>query len=144
MKPFHKLLDETRIVAAIGNVELKATAELRVHVEKSCPNDVMDRAAEVFANLHMHQTRYRNGALIYIAYKDHKFAIIGDVGINAKVGPDFWEQEQKLLTDHFRKSEFTDGICKTIERIGIELQKYFPYEAGDINELPDDISYGDQ
>ncbi len=144
MKSFDKLLDETRIVAAIGNVELKATAEVRVHVEKSCPTDVMDRAAEVFANLHMHQTRYRNGVLIYIAYKDHKFAIIGDVGINDKVGPDFWEQEQKLLTNHFRKAEFTEGICKTIERIGTELQKYFPYEAGDVNELPDDISYGDQ
>jgi uncharacterized membrane protein len=144
MKPFDKLLDETRIVAAIGNVELKATAEVRVHVEKSCPIDVMDRAVEVFANLHMHQTRYRNGVLIYIAHKDHKFAIIGDVGINDKVGPDFWEQEQKLLTNHFRKAEFTEGICKTIEIIGTELQKYFPYEAGDVNELPDDISYGDQ
>jgi uncharacterized membrane protein len=144
MKPFDKLLDETRIVAAIGNVELKATAEVRVHVEKSCPIDVMDRAVEVFANLHMHQTRYRNGVLIYIAHKDHKFAIIGDVGINDKVGPDFWEQEQKLLTYHFRKAEFTEGICKTIEIIGTELQKYFPYEAGDVNELPDDISYGDQ
>ncbi len=123
MKPFHKLLDETRIVAAIGNAELKATAEVRVHVEKSCPIDVMDRAAEVFANLHMHQTRYRNGVLIYIAYKDHKFAIIGDAGINDKVGPDFWEQEQMLLTDYFRKAEFTEGICKTIEKIGTELQK---------------------
>ncbi len=144
MKSFHKLLDETKIVAAIGNVERKATAEVRIHVEKRCPIEVMDRAAEVFANLHMHRTRYRNGALVYIAYKDHKFAIIGDVGINAKVGADFWKQEQELLTNHFRKAEFTEGICKTIERIGTELQKYFPYEPGDINELPDDISYGDQ
>jgi len=36
------------------------------------------------------------------------------------------------------------GVCKTIEMIGAELQKYFPYEPGDTNELPDDISYGDQ
>ena len=144
MKPFHKLLDEAKIVAAIGDVELKATAEIRVHVEKRCQIDVMDRAAEVFANLNMHQTRYRNGALIYIAYEDHQFAIIGDAGINAKVGPRFWQQKQEMLSNHFRKAEFTVGVCKTIEMIGAELQKYFPYESGDTNELPDDISYGDQ
>ena len=121
-----------------------ATAEIRVHVEKRCPDDVMDHAVEVFANLNMHQTRQRNGALIYIAYEDHKFAIIGDAGINAKVGSSFWQQEQELLSDHFKNEAFTEGICKAIERIAIELQKHFPYEPGDTNELPDDISYGDQ
>jgi uncharacterized membrane protein len=144
MKDFQKMLDEAKIVAAIGDVELKATAEIRVHVEKRCPVDVMDHAVEVFANLNMHQTRHRNGALIYIAYEDHKFAIIGDAGINVKVGPSFWQQEQELLSDHFKKEAFTEGICKAIERIGNELQKHFPYESGDTNELPDDISYGDQ
>ena len=137
-------MDEEKIVAAIGAVELKATAEIRVHIEKNCPMDVMDRAAEVFANLHMHQTRYRNGVLLYIAYEDQKFAIIGDAGINAKVGQDFWQQEKQVLLDHFSKGEYTQGICECIRIIGTELVKYFPYESGDINELPDDVSYGDQ
>lgn len=144
MKPFLKQLDEDQIIEAIGEVESKATAEVRVHIEKRCAEDVMDRAVEVFANLHMHQTKQRNGALIYIAYHNHKFAIIGDAGINAKVGPDFWEHERELLREHFKKSHFTEGICKTIKSIGAELQKHFPYESGDINELPDDISYGEQ
>ncbi len=47
------MLDEAKIVAAIGDVELKATAEIRVHVEKRCPVDVMDHAVEVFANLNI-------------------------------------------------------------------------------------------
>ena len=144
MKDFQKLLDDSRIVAAIGVIELKATAEVRVHVEKRCPIDVMDRAVQVFANLNMHQTRYRNGALIYIAYEDHKIAIIGDAGINAVVSDNFWQREQELLSGYFKKEEYTDGICKAIEGIGTELQKHFPYEAGDTNELSDDISYGDQ
>ena len=59
MKDFQKLLDEAKIVTAIGDVELKATAEIRVHVEKKCPVDVMDRTVEVFAKLNMHKTRYR-------------------------------------------------------------------------------------
>ena len=144
MESFQKLLDESRVVAAITDAELKATAEVRVHVEKRCSLDVMDRAAEVFAKLHMHQTRYRNGTLIYIAYEDHKFAILGDAGINAKVKEDFWQNELDILAEYFKKAAFTEGICKTIETIGIELQKYFPYESGDTNELSNDISYGDQ
>ena len=137
-------MDEEKIIAAIGEVESKATAEIRVHIEKKCPYDVMDRAVQVFANLHMHQTRYRNGVLLYIAYEDHKFAIIGDAGINAKVPQDFWQQQRQWLGEHFQNKAFTQGICQCIDSIGSELVKYFPYESGDINELPDDISYGDQ
>lgn len=144
MKSFQSQLDEEKIVTAIGEVELKATAEIRVHIEKKCPADVMDRAVRVFANLHMHQTRYRNGVLLYIAYEDHKFAIIGDAGINARVGPDFWQHEKQILQDHFKKAEYTEGICQCIEHIGVELVRYFPYEPGDTNELPDDISYGER
>ncbi|GJM30036.1 MAG: hypothetical protein DHS20C17_26710 [Cyclobacteriaceae bacterium] len=144
MKAFQNQLDEARIIEAIGEVELSATAEVRVHIEKKCPIDVMDRAVQVFANLNMHRTRYRNGALLYIAYQDHKFAIIGDSGINAKVGPEFWQKERQLLAEYFKKEEFTEGICNCIRNIGKELARYFAYEEGDINELPDDISYGDQ
>jgi uncharacterized membrane protein len=144
MKAFRGQLDEAKIVATIGEVESKATAEVRVHIEKNCSIDVMDRAVEVFTNLHMHQTRYRNGALLYIAYLDHKFAIIGDAGINAKVGPEFWQRQQEILSGYFKKKQFNDGICNCLQHIGAELTKYFPYESGDINELPDDISYGDR
>ena len=143
MQSFVSQLDEPRIIETIGKVELKATAEIRVHVEKYCTKDVMDRAAEVFAELNMHKTRYRNGALIYIAYHDQKFAILGDTGINSKVGPDFWQEEKQILTDNFKNAEYTEGICQVIEGIGSALEKYFPYEPDDTNELPDDISFGD-
>lgn len=144
MKAFRGQLDEAKIVATIGEVESKATAEVRVHIEKNCTIDVMDRAVEVFTNLHMHQTRYRNGALIYIAYLDHKFAIIGDAGINAKVDSEFWQQQQKILSGYFKENRFTEGICNCLKQVGAELMKYFPFESGDTNELPDDISYGDR
>jgi len=144
MEEFLHQLDEDRIVAAIGSAESQSSAEIRVHVEKYCHENVLDRAVEVFANLHMHQTRYRNGVLIYIACYDHKFAIIGDAGINAKVQDNFWQEEQQLLTKHFKKGEFTEGICQAIAEVAKVLTQHFPFESGDINELPDNISFGDQ
>ena len=143
MEEFLHQLDEDRIVATIGEVEAQSSGEIRVHVEKHSAIDIMDRAVEVFANLHMHQTRHRNGVLIYIACHDHKFAIIGDAGINAKVGEGFWQEEKKILSQHFQESQFTEGICQAIMQVGSVLKEHFPYEPGDTNELSDDISYGD-
>ena len=104
---------------------------------------VLDRAVEVFANLHMHQTKNRNGVLIYVAYQDQVFAIIGDAGINSKVEGDFWEKEKELLGQYFKKRQFTEGICEAISLIGERLQKYFPYHPDDQNELPNEVSKGD-
>ncbi|MDH3708558.1 MAG: TPM domain-containing protein [Cyclobacteriaceae bacterium] len=143
MEEFLLQLDEDRIVTSIGEAESSTSGEIRVHIEKHCPIEVLDRSVEVFANLHMHQTRQRNGVLIYIACHDHKFAIIGDAGINAKVGPNFWQEEKQILSHHFQASQFTDGIVKAIHKVGTVLKQHFPYRPDDINELPDDISYGD-
>lgn len=143
MKEFLHRLDEDRIVNAIGEAELNSSGEIRVHIEKNCPIDVLDRAVEVFANLHMHQTRLRNGVLIYIAWEDHKLAIIGDAGINALVGKQFWLDQQQSLSKYFQGSDFTEGICKAIAKVGGVLHEHFPYESGDKNELSDNISYGE-
>ena len=45
---------------------------------------------------------------------------------------------------YFRKEEYTEGICRCLRDIGAELEKYYPYEPDDTNELPDNISYGEQ
>jgi len=39
-----------RIVEAIKEAELNTSGEIRVHIEKSCPEDVMDRAAFMLRN----------------------------------------------------------------------------------------------
>jgi len=42
----------------------------------------------------------------------------------------------------FSKGEITEGLEQGVNEIGVQLKQYFPYEDGDINELPDTISYG--
>ena len=70
------------IVSAIAEAEDKTSGEIRLHVEPNCKGEVLDRAAEVFFKLGMDKTKDSNGVLIYVAHEDHKFAIIGDKGIN--------------------------------------------------------------
>ncbi|MCH7407926.1 TPM domain-containing protein [Belliella sp. DSM 111904] len=134
--------DRSKIIDAIKAAEQKTSGEIQVHIENHC-KDVLDRAAEVFETLKMHQTEHRNAVLFYLAVADHKFAILGDAGINSVVPDDFWENIKKNMTIHFKASNYTDGLCMGIEMAGKQLQHHFPFDQkGDINELPDEISFG--
>lgn len=132
-----------RIKAAIEEAELNTSGEIRVHLENHCKSEnVLDRAAQVFAQLKMHETEARNGVLIYMAVKDHKFAIIGDGGINAKVEEDFWDTTKEKMLARFKAGELTQGLVDGILCAGERLKQFFPYQKDDINELSDDISFG--
>ncbi|WP_373521239.1 TPM domain-containing protein [Aquiflexum sp.] len=135
--------DRDIIIAAIQGAERETSGEIQVHIENHCRGDVMDRAAEVFETLKMHQTKDRNAVLFYLAVQDHKFAILGDSGINHVVPSDFWENIKERMLIEFKKGEFTEGLRMGIEMCGLQLKAHFPFEQkGDINELPDEISFG--
>jgi uncharacterized membrane protein len=47
------------------------------------------------------------------------------------------------MISHFKSGAYTEGLRKGIEMSGQQLQQHFPFEQkGDINELPDEISFG--
>ena len=141
-KDFFSLKEQEEIRLAIQNAELDTSGEIRVHVENLCKGDVLDRAAYIFKQLGMEKTEQRNGVLIYLAIKDRKFAIIGDMGINSVVPPGFWDDIKQEMLISFQKNEFCTGLCNAVESVGEHLKKYFPYTKDDVNELKDDISFG--
>ncbi|MBN2742275.1 MAG: TPM domain-containing protein [Marinilabiliaceae bacterium] len=135
-------IDRETIVGAIREAEKDTSGEIRVHLDKKCPEDVLDRAAYWFEKLKMHKTALRNGVLFYVAVDDHKFAILGDAGINAKVPAGFWDDIKCTLLDHFQKGDLAGGLAVGIRMSGQQLKAHFPYQSDDVNELPDDISFG--
>lgn len=135
--------EQKQIINAIKAAEKRTSGEIRVHIENHCKEDVLDRAAFLFEELEMHKTDARNGVLFYLAMKDHKFAILGDVGINQKVPKGFWDEVSQLMSQHFRQGDFVGGISKAAEMAGKNLEEHFPYQKGDVNELSDEISFGD-
>lgn len=134
--------EEQRIISAIQQAELGTSGEIRLHLEKQFEGAVLDEAARVFKKLKMHETEARNGVLFFISPAQKSFAILGDEGIDAVVPPDFWKDERDLMQAHFREGAFCEGICKAIELVGEKLKIHFPVKPDDINELPDEISYG--
>jgi len=141
-KDFFTEEQKTLIVNSIKQAELNTSGEVRVHIEDRCKIDVLDRASTVFAMLKMHKTKLRNGVLFYLAVKDRKFAILGDSGINAKVHENFWNEIKDLMADKFSQGKFAEGLAEGIIKAGEQLKNYFPYQSDDVNELDDEISFG--
>lgn len=135
--------NEKQIVEAIGQAEANTSGEIRVHIENHCPHNPLDRAVEVFAALHMHQTKLRNGVLFYVALKSHKFAVIGDAGINAVVPENFWDEIKTNVLASFKNRDYADGLVKGILMAGEQLRTFFPHDnATDVDELRNEISFG--
>lgn len=133
--------EQEKIKQAIEWAEKATSGEIRVCVEKKCDKDAYERAIQCFFDLKMELTALRNGVLVYVALADKKFAIIGDSGINQVVPNDFWDSTKKLMIEQFKKNEIVEGITVGIIEAGKQLKKYFPHQADDINELPDDIVF---
>ncbi len=141
-KDFFSPGDREAIRQAVLHAESDTSGEIRVHVENTCRGDVLDRTAFVFGQLKMHRTKHRNGVLIYLAVKDRKFAIIGDAGINRRVPENFWDDIRQKMEGKFRENRFSEGLAEGITEVGHHLKKFFPHMKDDVNELPDDISFG--
>lgn len=135
--------EKEQIVSAIKEAENQTSGEIKVHLENHCKGEALDRAAKVFAILKMHKTKLRNGVLFYMAVKDRKFAILGDIGINKVVPEDFWDDIKAAMQSKFKENKIAEGLKTGIKMAGEQLTEHFPVSEDDINELSDEISFGD-
>jgi uncharacterized membrane protein len=139
-----KKIDIDRVKAAIVAAERSTSGEVRVSVARFFWGSVRRAAEHAFVRMGMVKTKDRNGILFFVVPARKKFIVLGDEGIHAKVGQDFWESLAGLLSGHFRKGEFTEGLVAAIEEAGRKLAAHFPYDPTvDVNELADDIDFGE-
>ena len=134
---------QRRIADAITAAERRTTGEICVHVTPRCRGNVMKRATRTFNRLHLYTTKRRNAVLIFVAYEDRKFAILGDTGINDVVPEGFWDGEVEELGRYLTAGRQVDGLCEIIARLGERLSEYFPGERDDVNELSNEVTFDD-
>lgn len=139
--------DLDAIVAAVREAERRTAAEIRVHVERRVAHglrhrtsDAMARARHVFAALGMHRTAHRAGVLVYLAVEDRKLAIVGDEGIHARVGDEYWAGVRDRMVERLRAGAVQDALVTAVTEVGATLARFFPRQPGDVDELPDDVS----
>lgn len=138
-----KTIDVDKVKAAIAAAEKSTSGEVRVSVTRFFWGSVRRAAERAFGRLGVSATKDRNGILFFIVPARKKFVVLGDAGIHAKVGQEFWECVARLMSERFRKGEFTEGLVAGIGEAGRQLAEHFPYDAAaDVNELADDVDFG--
>lgn len=144
MKPeiFLTAEQQETVVAAVRLAEKHTSGEIRIHIDSECEGDPVKRAEKVFGKLGMHKTKLRNGVLIYLACDSKVFAIIGDKGINDLVPENFWKDVIAIMAGEFRYGRFAEGLAEAARMAGEKLRDFFPYQKDDVNEQPDEISFG--
>jgi uncharacterized membrane protein len=142
-KNFFTPEQQADILQAVQQAELNTSGEIRVHIENKCEGDTLARSAFLFTKLGMTKTAQRNGVLFYLAVQHRKFSVLGDIGIDAAVPENFWDAVKTTMQNNFKEGLFTEGLTIGIKMAGELLKKHFPYQKDDVNELPDDVSFGD-
>jgi len=141
-KHFFSPEEQQEIVQAIAQAESNTSGEIRVRLETYCRGNVLQHAAKLFHQLDMHKTMKRNGVLFYVAVKSRKVAIVGDEGIHQHVKQTFWDNLAKEMLTCFAQNKYKEGLITGILAAGEKLKEHFPRENDDVNELPDEISFG--
>ena len=142
-KEFLSKLEHDRIVHAIRETESKTSGEIRVYLQRGKLNaDPVTAAQKKFHQLRMHKTQERNAVLIFVAPREHKFAVVGDRAIHEKCGDEFWQRIVEGMRTHFQNEKFNHALIDAISEIGKVLAAHFPKTLGNANELPDDVIEG--
>jgi uncharacterized membrane protein len=103
--------------------------------------DTRAAAERAFRRLEMSRTRARNGVLIFIAPSRKKLAVLGDVGVQAKVAPDLWTRVVERMTADFRRGDRTAGLVAAVEILTDALAPLFPVGSRDVNELANSVTF---
>lgn len=130
-------IDVPALEAAIARAEQRTSGEIRVSIAPWFWGSVRWAAERAFERLGISATRERNGALIFVVPARRRVVVLGDAGIHARVGQEYWEGLAREVGEAFHEGHYSDGLLRAIEILGERLAQHFPSNPNDNpNELP--------
>jgi uncharacterized membrane protein len=131
-------IDVPALEAAIARAERSTSGEIRVSIAPWFWGSVRRAAERAFERLGVAATRERNGALIFVVPARRRVVVLGDVGLHARVGQEYWDDVAREVGEAFRQQRYSDGLLRAIEILGERLARHFPSDPNDNpNELSD-------
>jgi len=101
---------------------------------------VEQRAAEAFIGEEVFATPKRTGILIFLSLLERRVLVIGDAGINSRVGPGAWDGITREVVAAIRAGAPADGLAHAIRSCGALLAGHgVGREASDRDVLPDNL-----
>lgn len=132
--------EEEQVVRAITRAEEGHRGEVQVFIEGRFQGDgPLERAAELFAQLGLNQTRDGTGVLLYIAGEDRRVAVWAGPGVHQAREPGFWQQVVDEVAHGFARGERAAGIEAGLMQVRELLLEAAPGEDTAGNELEDRV-----
>lgn len=102
-----------------------------------------DRALRAFHEHGLHRTERGTGVLVFASLFERRAVILGDRGIDERMGEAGWQRAVDLLAAGMRRGDPAGGFCEAIAAVGAKLAEHFPRGPGAPgNELPDALRTG--
>ena len=139
MKPVLTKEEHDLLVGAIREQEARTSAEIRVCVTHKFIWRPERYAWRVFDQTGMRGTRLRNGALIVMMPRIKKVVILGDCGLHAVVPDGYWDEAVAAMIRRLRQAGPLAALREGLRGLGDTLAAHWPRQAGDVNELADEI-----
>ena len=99
--------------------------------------EVQNAAFAAFFTERLYKTKNANGILIFISLLEHRAWVIADSGISERIPQEQWQDAVAVITNGIREHKQCQALCEAIGMIGDVLEKEFPLQDGDMNELHD-------
>lgn len=117
--------ERSAIARAIATAEDGTSGRIAVRVIPDESVDAFARAKREFERVGLHRRPVANAALILVAPKARRFAVIGDRALHERVGDAFWQTVVKESEAYFARGEFAAGVVHAVQRVGEALHEHF-------------------
>jgi len=107
--------------------------------KKEIDEEVDRAAAAAFQQNRLRNTQDSTGILIYISLYEHQVRVLGDDGISAKLVHADWNHICEAIINGFKEKQYISGIVEGVELSGELLAEHFPIQAGDKDELENEL-----
>lgn len=101
--------------------------------------EVEQRAARMFTERAVFDTRDHSGVLIMLSELEHQVVVLGDRGILARLQVSGFEQYVKTIVAAVRSGRAAEGVCQVLDALGEVLAADFPRREDDVDELPNRV-----
>ncbi len=119
------------IARAIADAEDGTTGRIAVRIIPDASVEAFSRAIGEFGHVGLHRHEGGNAALILVAPKARRFAVVGDRALHERVGDHFWNDVITQSQPYFARGAIFEGIQHAVERLGEALHSHFADQAGD-------------
>lgn len=113
------------IARAIADAEAGTSGRIAVRVIHDASVDAFERARLEFDRIGLGRHEHANAALILVAPRARRFAVIGDRALHERVGDAFWSEIVAETQPYFARGDVSDGIVCAVGRLGQALHMHF-------------------